>query len=874
MWGLWVLGWIVFSSVFAQAAAWMTMETDHFLITFEEGQESIAQQAAYYLEMSYDQITQELGHEPSDKTRIVLGDFSDLANGFATPGYGYNEEEYLLTYGGPNAALRAGIDTWLHTLAVHELTHTIHIDMHAGATSFTRALFGRMGRPLFPLPDLTNPNGDLPVYLVEGFAVYMETINTDGGRLRSSLWEMMMRADFANERIMTRDQSSGRYSYARYTGDAPYYLYGAYFCDYIARSYGQDKLFDIMRDNSKGNAFFIDGVFQRVLGKSLPAVWDEFIVEAKGTYAQQMADLENQGLTSTQPLTRTGQAASSPNFSPDGKTVAYAQSGKDLAAALRLVDVESGNNRTAVIANTVHSGEGFSWSPDGQKLVYGRFDLQGSKLVNDLYAFDLKTGKELRLTVGARASGPTWSPDGQTIVFVAKTTPLQTSVMAMKADGTNVRTLVEGQNEMQFSSPRFSPYGRQLAVAVQSYGGFNDIYLLNADGGDLRPITQDRAMDFAPQWSPDGQYVLFNSDRTGVHNAFAYRLSDQQLFQVTNVPFGAFSPAMSPDGRTIAFINYDVKGYDVHLMDADPQAWKPFPLQRQTLPQPPDYAAFSGDFQIRPYSPVPTLLPHFWRPVLTGPFGALIQSEDLLNQTGYLLLASVDLSGAPVALLRITHQFADYPTQSGEAAAPSVAVDFSPASIGMSASLPLSQSLSSSQTLNLMGTVGALGVVDTPTGPLALQGFSVGGGWGTSFSSGRDGLMGHYSLGLNAGMAFTGAGTSPSAGAQLGATWTLGGEFQLGANAQVDALQGIGSGTLEASFPLFYLEKQLGTWPIYFQKVQLSAFAGANVAFDGRFSDFYGASLVFSTYLWYNFPISLSFGVVYSNGQFIPTFSL
>jgi len=134
--------------------------------------------------------------------------------------------------------------------------------------------------------------------------------------------------------------------------------------------------------------------------------------------------------------------------------------------------------------------------------------------------------------------------------------------------------------------------------------------------------------------------------------------------------------------------------------------------------------------------------------------------------------------------------------------------------------------------------------------------------------------MGHYSLGLNAGMAFTGAGTSPSAGAQLGATWTLGEEFQLGANAQVDVLQGIGSGTLEASFPLFYLEKQLGTWPIYFQKVQLSAFAGANVAFDGRFSDFYGASLVFSTYLWYNFPISLSFGVVYSNGQFIPTFSL
>ncbi|MBI1744489.1 PD40 domain-containing protein [Candidatus Acetothermia bacterium] len=464
---------IGFHQVPAQAE-WLTMETPHFLITFQAGQESVAQEAAYYAELAHQKISEALEHEPKEKTQLVLVDSSDSANGFATPGLGYNMEHYWLVYGAPNTELRSRIESWLYTLAIHEYTHTLHIDMTDGWPALVRSIFGRLGRPQFTSipgilwPALTSPNGDLPVTLLEGFAVYMETINTEGGRLKDSLWEMFMRADFVQKKIMTRDQSSGIYSYSRFTGGAPFYMYGAYFCDYIARTYGQKKLYEIMHENSKGSSWFINDVFVKVLGKSWPKVWAEFIAEAKERYAQQADQIKSQPLTTMERITRTGELATSPVYSPDGSQIAYAQGGRHREPAIRVMRADGKFNHTAITTDVVFTREGSSWSPDGKQLVYSRSDYVGEKTVNDLYLFDLDSRRERRLTYGVRATGPTWSPDGKTIVFVAKTSTLQTSLMAMDADDSHVRALIEGKDEMQFSSPRFSPDGKITRTVRES----------------------------------------------------------------------------------------------------------------------------------------------------------------------------------------------------------------------------------------------------------------------------------------------------------------------------------------------------------------------------------------------------------------------
>ena len=64
-------------------------------------------------------------------------------------------------------------------------------------------------------------------------------------------------------------------------------------------------------------------------------------------------------------------------------------------------------------------------------------------------------------------------------------------------------------------------------------------------------MTDDKAIDGAPAWSPDGKYLYFSSDRTGIFNIYAYELETKRLLQVTNVLGGAFSPGPSPDGKSV-----------------------------------------------------------------------------------------------------------------------------------------------------------------------------------------------------------------------------------------------------------------------------------------------------------------------------------
>jgi hypothetical protein len=179
--------------------------------------------------------------------------------------------------------------------------------------------------------------------------------------------------------------------------------------------------------------------------------------------------------------------------------------------------------------------------------------------------------------------------------------------------------------------------------------GYQDIYISNFDSNhnsnnsnnsinsnnnstfSLWPIFQDQYNDLSPCWSPDSKYLFFSSDRTGIYNIFAFSLPDKKLYQVTNVLGGAFQPAISPDGRKLAFINYQATGYELHLMKLDPDQWieieyiKPQVLDGQqsnssnisrekfvNLEN-----SFQNNYPIHPYDPFVSLWPPtYWIPAI------------------------------------------------------------------------------------------------------------------------------------------------------------------------------------------------------------------------------------------------------------------
>jgi Serine/threonine protein kinase len=101
--------------------------------------------------------------------------------------------------------------------------------------------------------------------------------------------------------------------------------------------------------------------------------------------------------------------------------------------------------------------------------------------------------------------------------------------------------------------------------------GNQEIYIMNADGSDQRRLTNDPALDFTPALSPDGRRIAFTSQRAGGFDIFVMNAdgrAQRQLTHFTELGLGAIKPSWSPDGTRIAFQS-EAKRIDVYVIGVD-----------------------------------------------------------------------------------------------------------------------------------------------------------------------------------------------------------------------------------------------------------------------------------------------------------------
>ncbi len=152
-----------------------------------------------------------------------------------------------------------------------------------------------------------------------------------------------------------------------------------------------------------------------------------------------------------------------------------------------------------------------------------------------------------------------------------------TEIFIMNADGGNVRQLT--YNDFPTWSPSWSPDGAMIAyMGFENYGQA-EIYVLNVRDATSRRLTYNNDEghhDGDPSWSPDGARIAFTSDRDGDQEIYTMNADGTNFRQLTDNDHGGLSPAWSPDGALIAFhsdwrrprsVNWD--GPDIFLMNAD-----------------------------------------------------------------------------------------------------------------------------------------------------------------------------------------------------------------------------------------------------------------------------------------------------------------
>ncbi len=262
-------------------------------------------------------------------------------------------------------------------------------------------------------------------------------------------------------------------------------------------------------------------------------------------------------------------------ISPDGEHIVYARAIHDI-----MCDCVRSNLWTISADGSGHqpllSGRGNytspRFSPSGDRLAYVAKDEAGT---SQLFVRWMSTGQTAMISnLVESPSSMAWSPDGQFIAFTMHVPAEKPALATPPAKPDNAKW---AEPPVVIDSVVYRFDGRGYLEP-----GFRHVFVVPTDGGAARQLTSGDYNHNGPlAWMPDGSGIVFSANR---NQDWQYELTERDLYrisiagneltQLTDFPGEEGSPAVSPDGQTIAFERDDHQGrqYTINslgLIDAD-----------------------------------------------------------------------------------------------------------------------------------------------------------------------------------------------------------------------------------------------------------------------------------------------------------------
>jgi TolB protein len=221
-------------------------------------------------------------------------------------------------------------------------------------------------------------------------------------------------------------------------------------------------------------------------------------------------------------------------------------------STLEIIDIATGARQ--VVYRAPEHFEAPNWTRDGKFLVFNR--------AGRLFRVPIAGGTPEAIdtgTAGRLNNDHGFSPDGR-LLAISHSPERQSLIYVLPATGGEPR-LVTTLGPSYWHG--WSPDGTTLAYCAQRNGEF-DIYTIPVEGGTEMRLTSSAGLDDGPDYSPDGRFIYFNSERGGVMRIWRMAPDGTGQEQVTfDEAYADWFPHPSPDGKWIVFLSYDkgVKGH-------------------------------------------------------------------------------------------------------------------------------------------------------------------------------------------------------------------------------------------------------------------------------------------------------------------------
>lgn len=542
---------------------WQTIETVHFFIHYHQGTLRTASVVAKIAEEIYAPLTELYDHEPDGKIHFVIRDHDDESNGTAF----FYDNKVEIWAPSLDFQLR-GSHNWLRGVVSHELSHMISMGAarkmprQIPAVYFQWLDFEEEKRPDvlhgYPNTIISYPLAGtvIPLWFAEGLAQFSKQgMNYDRWDTHR---DMVLRMAVLEGGFLSLEDMGvfGKNS----LGNERVYNQGYGLALYLADQFGESSLKDLVHALRSPLRITFAGATKKVLGKSdgeLYRTWKDWLLHEYKRGTESMKE----SLVTGDIVTQEGIGHFHPTFSRDGKRVAYlSNKGEDYLGRLSLwiYDLSIGKKRK--IKGSVTSSA--SWSPDGNKIVYAKKTArtkQGSHFY-DLYIYDLKSKKEKRITRLSRIRQPDWSPNGKQLVCVTESDGTSNLVL-IDTDGKNLRPLTKYKHGEQLFSPRWMADGKTVVFSQNSKKHGRDIWSLEVETLQAEKIVHTTFDERDPYPSPDGKWIYYSSDRSGIFNIYRQSLnehSEQEL--VSNVLGGGFMPTVNEKGELV-YALFKANGY-------------------------------------------------------------------------------------------------------------------------------------------------------------------------------------------------------------------------------------------------------------------------------------------------------------------------